>query len=94
MLVTGPEHAGSLPVFSFPEEAEMFLQFEFSEEWWVREATPDECLSLLLGPYAHVTSVALDPLPDMVACKMLGLVNISRREFLSRLQGRKSLSGV
>lgn len=95
VLVTGPEHAESLPVFSFPEEAEMFLRFELPEGVWrVREATPEECLSLLSGPYAHVTSVALDPLPDMVACEMLGLVNVSRREFVGRLLDRKSLAGV
>ena len=95
MLTTGPENERALPVFSFPEEAEMFLRFELPEsEWKVRETTPGEFLSLLSGPYMGVKNVALDPLPDMIASEMLGLVNVSRGEFVRRLLTAKSPSGV
>ncbi len=54
----------ALPIFSFEEEAEMFLQLETPETCWrARETTPGELVSLLYGTCASVKSVALDPLP-------------------------------
>lgn len=54
----------TLPIFSFEDEAEMFLQLETPETYWrARETTPGELVSLLYGPCASVKSVALDPLP-------------------------------
>lgn len=54
----------TLPIFSFEDEAEMFLQLETPETCWrARETTPGEIVSLLYGPCASVKSVALDPLP-------------------------------
>ncbi len=53
-----------LPVFSFEEEAEMFLWLETLETGWrARETTAEELVSLLYGPCAGVKKVALDPLP-------------------------------
>ncbi len=75
-----------MPVFSFPEEAELFLCCETQEDGWrVRESDPDELLFVFSGPCADVKSVALDPLPDMVAGATLALVSISQREFTERL---------
>ncbi len=54
----------AVPVFSFEEEAEMFLQLKtLGTCWQARETTPGELVSLLYGPCAGVKSVALDPLP-------------------------------
>ena len=84
-----------MPVFSFPEEAELFLCYEASvEEWEVRETDPDDLLLLLLEPRAGIKSVSLDPLPDMVAGATLGLVSVSREEFVERLTGGRHLSSV
>ena len=65
VLTIFPGKSGeALPVFSFEEEAEMFLQLKTLETCWrARETTPGELVSLLYGPCAGVKSVALDPLP-------------------------------
>jgi hypothetical protein len=54
-----------LPVFSFQEEGELFLRLEATAEWWLRETTTGELISLLLGLCARVDKVALDPLPGL-----------------------------
>lgn len=65
--------------------------FEVSEdEWRIREIDPGSLLSLLSGLHEGITSVVLDPLPEMVAGETLGLVNVSRREFMEGLLNRKS----
>ena len=55
-----------LPVFSFEDEAQMFLQLSKDVEtagWWIMKVTAGELVSLLLAPCAKVKRVALDPLP-------------------------------
>jgi hypothetical protein len=70
-----------LPVFSFREEAEMFLRLgEFSDRWSVRESTCGELVSLLYGPCRRVRHVALDPLPELFE-----LVSMSREAFVEAL---------
>src|SRR5919106_5053223 len=55
----------ALPVFSFEEEAEMFLWLQTSEDGReVRETTPGQLVSILYGPCAHVRRVMLDPVPE------------------------------
>lgn len=66
LTISHDKNDKALPVFSFEEEAEMFLQLETPGACWrARETTPGELVSLLYGPYAGVKSVALDPLPVM-----------------------------
>ena len=56
-----------LPVFSFEEEAELFLQLEgYDGHWRARERCVDELVSVLCGSCKGVKSVALDPLPEML----------------------------
>ena len=72
-----------LPVFSFEEEAEMFLRFRGAEKgWWVRESSGGELISVLYGPCAGVTVVALDPSPEMVIEGTVGLVSLHRERFV------------
>jgi hypothetical protein len=90
-----------LPVFSFQEEGELFLRLEVTEaDWWPRETTTGELVSLLLSLCARVDKVALDPLPGFGAREILGLVSTGRRYFVRYLLGeaashpeRKNLSG-
>jgi hypothetical protein len=90
-----------LPVFSFQEEGEFFLSLETTEaDWWPRETTTGELVSLLLGLCARVDKVALDPLPGFGERAILGLVSTGRRRFMRYLMGadtahseRKNLSG-
>jgi len=74
-----------LPVFSFEEEAEMFLRLGLLEKegWRVRETTCGELTSVLYGMCRDVTHVSLDPLPGMVE-----LVSLSRKTFVRTLLAR------
>ncbi len=67
-----------LPVFSFEEEAEMFLGFwHAADGWQVRETACGELVSVLYGPCREVEQVTLDPVPVMVE-----FVSLSRERFI------------
>jgi hypothetical protein len=83
-----------LPVFSFEEEAEMFVRlggYEGDGAWRARESSAGELVSVLLGPCKDVGSVALDPLPEMLKDGTVGLVSVERGCFLGRLFAREGL---
>ena len=80
----------ALPVFSYPEEAEMFLKLDGLEEkgWRIAESTARDLVSRF-SEYrrAGTELVALDPLPEMmgpvfgttIALVSLGLQDFARR---------------
>jgi len=80
----------ALPVFSFPDEAEMFLRLGCLEEkgWRTVESTAGELVSQLAKLHrAGVGLVALDPLPEMVGPTLgmtISLVTLSLRDFAGR----------
>ncbi len=77
-----------LPVFSFKEEAELFLGLGASFArggWLARETGAGELVSLLLGPLSGVERVALDPLPGRLAETVIGLVSTDRATFIEGL---------
>jgi hypothetical protein len=76
-----------LPVFSFEEEAQMFLRLgDYGDSGWrARESCTGELISVLCGPCIDVEGVALDPLPGMLKDRTVGLVWVGRRRFLGRL---------
>jgi hypothetical protein len=77
-----------LPVFSFQEEGEFFLSLEAAEaDWWPRQTTTGELVSLLLGLCARVDKVALDPLPSLGEREIVELVSTGRRRFVRYLMG-------
>ena len=77
-----------LPVFSFQEEGEFFLSLEMTEaDWWPRETTTGELVSLLLGLCTRVDKVVLDPLPSLGEREIIGLVSTGRRRFMRYLMG-------
>ena len=80
-----------LPVFSFEEEAQMFLRLGGYEGggWQARESCAGELVSVLLGPCLDAKGVALDPLPEMLEDRTLGLVGVGRRRFLGQLLASK-----
>ena len=90
-----------LPVFSFQEEGEVFLRLKAAgANWWPRETTTGELVSLLLGLCAQVDKVALDPFPGLGERANLELVSTGRRHFVRHLLGevtahpeRKNSSG-
>lgn len=82
--------ADTLPVFSFPDEAEIFLRFGGFEAggWRAAESTAGEIVSRL-ATYrrAGVNFVALDPLPEMVGSMFdttIALVTLSLSGFAQR----------
>jgi hypothetical protein len=77
-----------LPLFSFQEEVELFLHLQAKgADWWPRETTTGELVSLLLGLCARVDKVALDPLPSLGKWEIIGLVSTGRRHFVRHLMG-------
>jgi hypothetical protein len=89
---------GFLAVFSFEEEAEAFLWLLGDEEkqqgWHSEQTTAGGLVSVLLGPYADMKQVALDPLPLPVGRAMLPLVSINRDPFLQYLlEERRGATG-
>jgi hypothetical protein len=86
-----PDGEEALPVFSYEQEAELFLELRTAESGWrVRESTAGELISVLCGPCASATEVSLDPLPEMVAEGALGLVSLSRERFVNLLLSRRT----
>src|SRR5215217_6624515 len=82
----------ALPVFSFEEEAEMFLWLQRTEEGWeVRETTPGQLVSILYGPCADVGSVMLDPLPEIGVRMQISLLGMDRNDFVESVMGARSL---
>jgi hypothetical protein len=56
-----------LPVFSFEEEAEMFLRLGgYDGAWRARESSAGELVSVLCSSCKDVRGLALDPLPEML----------------------------
>ncbi len=83
----------ALPVFSFPDEAGLFLSLGgFARDGWrVDESTSGALLSTLAEDLPEVGYVALDPLPEMVHAMCgttISLVTLSRRKFIHRLAAR------
>lgn len=75
-----------LPVFSFLEEAEMFLSLgTLGTGWSLRRTTAGELISTLMGSCASIGFVALDPLPEPMFRGMTGLVGVGRERFMHRL---------
>ncbi len=85
----------ALPVFSWAEEAELFLGLGGLEGggWRIAESTSKDLASMLAeDSYTGVGFVALDPFPEMVNAAlgaMIALVALSRQSFLNHL-ARKS----
>lgn len=93
LLTVDLDGAGeALPVFSFEEEAEMFLCLQTTEDGGeVRETTPGQLVSILYGPCADVGRVMLDPLPEIGASMQISLLGIDRNDFVESVIGARSL---
>jgi hypothetical protein len=82
----------ALPVFSFEEEAEMFLWLQRTEDGWeARETTPGQLVSILYGPCADVGRVMLDPLPEIGARMQNSLLGMYRNDFVESVMAARSL---
>ena len=78
----------ALPVFSFADEAEMYLDLGPGRgRWRVRETAVGELVSVLLGPCAGVGRVLLDPVPDLGGRVLSELVGVEKGDFVEHLLG-------
>ena len=81
--------AGSraLPVFSFAEEARLFVGLGACEGagWHGEEIEAEDLAFLLLGPLGGISSVALDPLPGFGIEPANRLLCLGRGSFLDLL---------
>ena len=74
-----------MPVFSFEEEATLFLCLCAQGSWQVRQTGAGELASLLYGPCREVELVALDPMSDAETDVMNRLVSLERGRFVNVL---------
>ena len=70
-----------LPVFSFEEEAKLYLRPSIRGRWRVRQTGPGELVSLLCGLCKEVELVALDQMSDLETDVMSRLVSLERDRF-------------
>ena len=79
-----------LPVFSFRDEAEMYVRLQLGTPGWEpRVSSPGEIVSVLYGPLSDVARVALDPLPEVCDKTLLDLLCVRRDAFVRSLLGEE-----
>ena len=80
-LTVDPDDGGeALAVFSFQEEADLFLRFQGARgDWRVRETTAGEIVSVLRGSHASVERIVMDPLPQGI-CTRTGIAQLIRKK--------------
>ncbi len=82
----------ALAIFSFEEEAKMFLDLRLAaseEGWCVRQTSVGEVVSVLCGPCSDAKKVVLDPVPEVGRKELVGLLNMHRNDFLRFLLGEE-----
>jgi hypothetical protein len=87
----------ALAVFSFEEEAEMFLDLRLAaskDGWRVRQTSVGELVSVLYGPCSDTKKVVLDPIPEVGREELAGLLSMHRNDFLRFLLGEEVPSNL
>ncbi len=87
----------ALVVFSFEEEAQLFLDFRLAmskEGWRVRQTSVGELVSVLYGPCSDTKKVVLDPVPDVGKEELVDLLSMHRNDFLRFLLGEEVPSNL
>ena len=87
----------ALAVFSFEEEAEMFLDLQlaaYKDGWRVRQTSIGELVSVLYGPCSDTKKVVLDPIPEVGREELAELLSMHRNDFLGFLLGEEVPSNL
>jgi hypothetical protein len=82
----------ALVVFSFEEEAQMFLDLQLAaskDGWRVRQTSVGELVSVLYGPCSDTKKVVLDPVPEVGREELVTLFGMNRKDFLRFLLGEE-----
>ncbi len=85
----------ALVVFSFEEEAQMFLDLRLAaakDGWRVRQTSVGELVSVVYGPCSDTKKVVLDPVPEIGREELTGVLGMHREEFLRFLLGRRTFA--
>ncbi len=88
-----------LPVFSFEEEANLYLSLGAEGSWRVRQTEVGELLSLLYCLCNKVEVVALDPVSEIETDVLCRLVSFERERFVDvflrrRVSAREELGSM
>jgi hypothetical protein len=80
-------HTEALAVFSFEEEAQMYLRLRPGgvEEWRAQRTSAGELISVLCEPCTQAKWVVLDPIPEPGGELLAGLLSMNRADFLQTL---------
>jgi hypothetical protein len=90
LLIGLPGGEEVLPIFSFEEEAEVFVQLgTWGTGWQARETTTRELVSVLLGLCASVEWVVLDPVAEIDTEMMVALVGTRQEDFVDCIMGEE-----
>ncbi len=87
-ILTLPAEDGekTLPIFSFEEEALLFLRLSgLSSGWRVCRSGLADLLSMLSNPSPNAGRVALDPIPEFGLYGSHDLLSLTREEFVGLL---------
>ena len=87
----------ALAVFSFEEEAQMFLDLCLAvseDEWRVRQTSVGELVSVLYGPCSDIKKVVMDPVPELDREELVDLLSMHRNDFLQFLLGEEAPSNL
>jgi hypothetical protein len=88
LTVDLPDGRQAMALFSGEEEARMFCHFcEAGASSNIRQITAGEVLSLLYCPWCAAKHVALDPFPEILGDRLLGLLTLDRARFARRFAG-------
>jgi hypothetical protein len=83
-----PDGREAMALFSGEEEARMFCHFcEEGASSNIRQTTAGEVLSLLYCPWCAAKHVALDPFPEILGDRLVGLLTLDRARFARRFAG-------
>lgn len=85
LTTRSPDGRRMLPVFSFEEEAALFLHQSTQGGWQLRQTQAGELLSLLCSLCSEVELVAFDPIPGVETALINGLVSLERERFVDVL---------
>jgi hypothetical protein len=87
LTVDLPDGRQAIALFSGEEEARMLCHFcEGGSSLNIRQTTAGEVLSLLYCPWL-AKHVAIDPFPEILGDRLLGLLTLDRARFARRFAG-------
>lgn len=82
----------AMALFSGEEEARMFCHFcKEGASANIRQTTASEVFSLLDCPWCAAKHVALDPFPEILGGRLMGLLTLDRADFARRFAGLDSV---